>query len=61
MAWRDALNLQVLGGVACELEDFGGKVFQHGCEVDGGFGTDTRLVPGDGSKVTLYATARKLS
>ena len=61
MAWRDTLDFQILGSVACKLEYFGGKVFQDCCQVDGGFGTDTRLVPGDGSKVTLYATARKLS
>ena len=61
MTWRDALDFQVLGSIACELEYFGGKVFQHGCEVDGGFSTDTRLVAGDGSKVALYATAGELN
>jgi hypothetical protein len=30
VAWRDALNFEILGSVACELEDFGGEVFENG-------------------------------
>lgn len=35
MAGRDALHLEVLGRVPCQLEDFGGEVFQDGSDVDG--------------------------
>lgn len=27
VTWGDTLDLQILGGVACELEDFGSQVF----------------------------------
>jgi hypothetical protein len=33
VAWRDALDLEVLCGVSSELEDFGGEVFEDGGEV----------------------------
>ena len=38
MARRDALNFQVLGGIAGEFENFGGEVFEDGCYVDGSCG-----------------------
>jgi hypothetical protein len=60
MARRDTLDLEVLGGVACQLKHFGCKVFENGGEVDGGFGANARLLARDGAKVALYATARKL-
>jgi hypothetical protein len=60
MARRNALDLEVLGSVACQLEYFGRQVFKNGSQVDGGFGADARLLARDGSKVTLYATAREL-
>lgn len=60
MAWRDALDLEVLGGVACEFEHFGRQVLENGGEVDAGFGADARLLARDGAKVTLYATAGEL-
>jgi hypothetical protein len=60
MARRDALDLEVLGGVACEFEDLGGQVFEDGGKVDGSFGADARLLARDGSQVALYATAREL-
>ena len=37
VAGRDALDLQVFGGVAGEFEDFGRQVFEHGCYVDGSY------------------------
>jgi hypothetical protein len=43
VAWRDALDLKILGSVACQLEDFGGKVFQDGGQVDRGLAADARL------------------
>jgi len=60
VTWCDALNLQVLGGVACKLKDFRGEVLEDGSEVDGSLCADAGLLTGDGSKVTLYATAWEL-
>ena len=36
----DTLDLEVLGGVAGQLEDFGAQVLQDSCGVHGGGGTD---------------------
>ncbi len=41
VARGDALDLEVLGGVAGELEDLGGEVLKDGGGVDGSGGTDT--------------------
>ena len=60
MARRNALDLEILGSVACQFEDFGGQVFEDGGQVDGCFGADARLLARDGSEVTLYATAGEL-
>ena len=60
MARCDALDFEVLGGVACELEHFGGQVFENGGQVDAGFGADARLLAREVSEMTLYATAREL-
>jgi hypothetical protein len=56
----DALDLKILGGVSCQFEDFGGQVFQHCCDVDGGFGADAHLVLGLRLEETLYTTAGEL-
>eukprot|EP01043_Picozoa_sp_COSAG02_P014254 COSAG02_NODE_585_length_19988_cov_11.056061_7_plen_91_part_00 len=40
---RDALDLQVLGGVARELEDLGGEVLQDGGAVHSGGGANAAL------------------
>jgi hypothetical protein len=56
----DALDLEVLGRVAGELQDFGRQVFEDRRQVDGGFGADARLLARDGAKVALYAAAREL-
>lgn len=56
----DALDLKVLGSVACQFEYFGGQIFEHGGQVDGSLGANARLLARDGTKVTLYATAREL-
>jgi hypothetical protein len=61
MTWGDALDFEILGGVACQFEDFGSQVLEYGGEVDGGFGADARLLARNGTKVTLYATTRELS
>ena len=60
MAWRDTLDLEILGCIACKLEHFSSQVFKYGSQVYRSFGADARLVSGDGSKVTLYATAGEL-
>jgi hypothetical protein len=44
MAGDDAGLLVVTGGVASQLEDLGGEIFQDGSEVDGSAGTDTLSV-----------------
>ncbi|KAH8632939.1 hypothetical protein IG631_11573 [Alternaria alternata] len=44
MAWRDALDLEILGSVACELENFGSQVFEHSGQIDAGFSSDARLL-----------------
>ncbi len=37
MAGCDSLDFEIFGGVTGELEDFGGEVFEDGCDVDGGW------------------------
>lgn len=34
MSWGDSLDFQVLGSVACELEDLSGQVLKDGSRVD---------------------------
>lgn len=60
VARRDALDLEILGGVACKFEDFSGQILQDGGQVDRGLGADARLLARDGTEVTLYTTAREL-
>lgn len=60
MAWRDALDLEILGGVTRKLKYFGCQVFENGCQVDAGFSTDARLLSREISEVALYATAGEL-
>lgn len=45
---------------SCEFENFGGEIFQDGCHVDGGFGSDAHLVLGVVLQETLDTTAREL-
>lgn len=60
MSGRDALDLEILGGVAREFEDLGGEVFEDRRQVDGRFGADARPVAGDVAEVAFYATAGEL-
>ena len=60
MARRDALDLEVLGRVASQLEDFGGKVFEDGGQVDGVLRADARAVAGYVAQVAFYAAAGEL-
>ena len=41
VAGGDTLHLQILGGVAGQLEDLGGEVLQDGGAVHGGGGSNT--------------------
>ena len=60
MARRNTLDLEILGSIARQFEYFGSQIFEDGGQVDGSFSADARLLARDGSKVTLYATAREL-
>jgi hypothetical protein len=60
MARCDAFDFEVLSSVACELEHFGGQVFENGGQVDAGFGADARLLAREVSEMTLYATTGEL-
>ena len=52
MSGSDSLNLEILGGVAGQLEDLGGKVLQDSRAVDGGGGAHTS----GGETATLEVT-----
>lgn len=60
MTRRDALDFEILGGVAGKLENFGGEVFEDRREVDGSLTADAGLLARDVAEVALYATAREL-
>lgn len=60
MARRDTLDLEILGSVACEFQDFGGEVLEDGSNVDGSFGADAHLVLGLRLEETLDTSAWKL-
>lgn len=56
----DALDLEVLGRVTREFEDFGGQVFEDGSHVDCGVGGDAHFALRARFEETLYTTAGKL-
>jgi len=60
MTWRDTLDLEILGGVAGQLKDFGGKVLKDGGKVDGSLGSDARFLAGDVAEMTLDTTTWEL-
>jgi len=43
VSWRDSLHLEVLGGVACKLEDLCGQVLEDGSAVNCGCGSDSAV------------------
>ena len=53
MSRGDPLHLEVLGGVAGELEDLGGEVLEDGGAVDGGGGSNTARREGAALQVTV--------
>lgn len=60
MTRGDTLDLEILGGVAGKLEDFGGEVLQNSGNVDSGLGTNAHLVLGLRLQETLDTTAWEL-
>lgn len=60
VARRDALDFEILGGVAGQLENFGCEVFEDGGQVNSSLGADAGLLAGDVAKMALDATAGEL-
>jgi hypothetical protein len=60
VARRNTLHLEILGSIACELEDLSGQVLENGGDIDGSLGTNTHLVLGVLLEETLDTTAGKL-
>lgn len=60
MARRDALDLEILGSIACKFKHFGSQVLEDSRQVDRGLSANARLVARNGSEMTLYTAARKL-
>lgn len=60
VARSDTLDLEILGCVSCQFQDFGREVFEDGGDVYGGFGTDAHLVLGLRLQETLDTTAGEL-
>lgn len=60
MAGRDALHLQVLGGVSCQLQHLSGEVLEDGARIHGRGGTDTLLVRHALLEETVNTTHREL-
>lgn len=56
MAWGDALDLQVLAGVAGQLQDLGGEVLQDGSTEDGSSSAHTVMSLHTLLQETMYAT-----
>ena len=53
MSGRDPLHLEILTGVAGQLEDLGGEVLQDGGAVHGGSGAHPAAAEGAGLEVTV--------
>jgi len=60
MAGSDALDLEILGGVSCKLEDFGSQIFEDCSHIDGSLGPNAHLVLGIVLEETLDTTAGEL-
>jgi len=56
----DTLDLEILGRVAGEFENFGSQILQDGSDIDGGFGTNSHLVLSVVLEETLDSTAGEL-
>merc|ERR1719461_1538748 len=60
MSGGDSLHLQVLTGVAGQLEDLSSEVFQDGGAVDSSGGSDSAAAEGPGLEVTVDPSHREL-
>jgi len=60
VARGNTLDFEILGSVSCKLQNFSGKVFKNGCDIDGGLGSNTHLVLGVVLQETLNTTAGEL-
>merc|ERR1711998_661632 len=60
MAWGDALDAEILGGIARKLEHLGGEVLKDGGGVDGGCGADAALIRHTHLEVAVDTTNREL-
>jgi|UniRef100_A0A804LE27 hypothetical protein len=60
VARGDALDLEVLAGVAGQLEDLGGEVLEDGGGIDGGGGADAAVRRGTRLELAVDATHREL-
>lgn len=60
MAGSDALHLQVLGGVACQLQDLSSEILEDGSAVHGGGGPDPPMARGARLQVPMDAAHGEL-
>lgn len=60
VARGDTLHLEILGSVACQLENLSGKVLEDSCAVDGSCGTDTAIGRAAELKVAVDTTDGEL-
>lgn len=60
MAGSDTLHLEILAGVASELEDLGGEVLKDGGRVDSRSGADTLGILDGSLEETVHTTDREL-
>ena len=60
MAGGDPLHLEILGGVASQLEDLGGEVFQDGGAVDGSGGANTTSGEASALEMTMDPGKREV-
>lgn len=60
MARSDTLDLEILGSVACQFENFGGEILQDSSDIDRSFGSDAHLILCVVLQETLDTTAGEL-
>ena len=57
---RDALDVEILCGIAGQFEHLGRQILEHSGEVDGRLGADAGLVAGDVAEMTFHPAAGEL-
>jgi len=60
MAGSNALDLEILGSISCELENFSSQIFEDCSNIDGSLGSNAHLVLGVVLQETLDTTAGEL-